>query len=164
MLLQPNSTKIYREWRPWHPAYSPPTPPASFDTIKALPDALSSILRPTGSERPRYAKPDCIVTSNRADAVLLNRLRAGYTPLKACAHLIEAAADCAWKSRKQWNTGCRDARTWISSGNVPPVALLGVLTTASEKVLALSKLSKYPGLLSSQRYPNCKSTPHNRAV
>ncbi len=40
------------------------------------------------------SKADCIATSNRADAVLLARLRAGHTPLlKAYAHLLYQAAD-----------------------------------------------------------------------
>ncbi len=39
-------------------------------------------------------KADCIATSNRTDAVLLARLRAGDTPLlKVYAHLLDPAAD-----------------------------------------------------------------------
>ncbi len=39
-------------------------------------------------------KTDCIATSNRADAVLLARLRSGHAPLlKAYTHLLDPAAD-----------------------------------------------------------------------
>ncbi len=37
---------------------------------------------------------DCMATSNRVDAVLLARLRAGHTPLlKAYANLLDPSAD-----------------------------------------------------------------------
>ncbi len=77
------------------------TPPRtiSFATAKAL---IRRTVTDPSPNRPRTAmvyehfpwKADCIATSNRADAVLLARLRAGHTPLlKAYAHLWDPAAD-----------------------------------------------------------------------
>ncbi len=68
-------------------------------------------------------KADCIATSNRADAVPLDRLRSGNTSLlKAYAHLLDPA-DGAWRNRKPWNTGCRNVQSLIFSGNVPSAGL-----------------------------------------
>ncbi len=67
----------------------------SFATTKAL---IRRTVTDPQPNRPRTAmvyehfslKADCIATSNRADAVLLARLRAGHTPLlKANVHLCK---------------------------------------------------------------------------
>ncbi len=76
-----------------------PPRPNPFATVKALIRRTDTDPSPN---RPRTAmvyehflwKADCIATSNRSDAVLLARLRAGHTPLlKAYAHLLNPAAD-----------------------------------------------------------------------
>ncbi len=94
-------------------------------------------------------KADCIATSNRADAVLLARLRAGNTPLlKAYAHLLDPAADptCPLCNEKQ-----QTLEHWLPTLEMPkpdvlkqlafgsPSPPLGFLTTDSEKVLVLAR-------------------------
>ncbi len=57
---------------------------------------------------------DCMAISNRADAVLLARLRAGHTPLlKACAYLLDLSAGPLCPLCKGSLKGC-----WRSHG--PP--------------------------------------------
>ncbi len=69
-------------------------------------------------------KADCTATSNRADAVLLVRLRSGHTPLlKAYAHLLDPAADPTCPLCKKENIGRRDAQVSMSSGNTHLVVL-----------------------------------------
>ncbi len=88
---------------------------------------------------------DCMATSNRADAVLLARLRAGRTPLlKAYANLLDHFADplcplCKEEPQtiEHWLRRCPrlDAtRQNIFGCPSPP---LKVLTTHPERVLAL---------------------------
>ncbi len=98
-----------------------------------------------------WARANCpterIATSNRADAVLLDRLRAGHTPiLKAYAHLLDPAVDPSCPLCKEepqtlehWLQGCPNfdgLRQHTFSSPSPP---LGVLTTDTEKVLALAR-------------------------
>ncbi len=92
-------------------------------------------------------KADCFATSNRADAVLLARLRAGHTRLlKAYAHLLDPAADptcplCKEKPQtlEHWLQRCPNLEfLWQHTFRSlsPP---LGVFTTYPEKVLALAR-------------------------
>ncbi len=92
-------------------------------------------------------KADCIATSNRADSVLLARLRAGHTRLlKTYAHLLDPAADPTCPLCKEepqtlehWLQRCPNLdglRQHTFGGSSPP---LGVLTTDPEKVLALAR-------------------------
>ncbi len=90
-------------------------------------------------------KADCIATSNRADAVLLVRLRLGYTPfLKAYAHLLDPAADLTRPLCKEepqtlehWLQRCPNLDALQQHTLGSPSSPLGVLTTGPEKVLAL---------------------------
>ncbi len=53
---------------------------------------------------------DCMATSNRADAVLLARLRVGHTQLlKTYANFLEPCVPFAKRSRRRSNTGYRGA-------------------------------------------------------
>ncbi len=126
-----------------------PPRPISFAIAKA-------IIRCTATDnRPRTSmvyeniswKADCIATSNRADAVLLARLRAGHTLLrKAYAHLLDPAADPTCPLCKEepqtlehWLQRCpnRDVLRQHTFGSPSPP--LGVLTNDPEKVLALAR-------------------------
>ncbi len=92
---------------------------------------------------------DCMVTSNRADAVLLACLRAGYTSLlKAYANLLDPSADPLCPLRKEepqtiehWLQRCPrlDATRQNIFGSPSPS--LKVLTTNSERVLALARVT-----------------------
>ncbi len=90
-----------------------------------------------------------MATSNRADAVLQARLRAGHTPLpKAYTNLLDPAADptcplCKVEPQtlehwlQRWpNPDVLRQHTFGSPS--PPI---GVLTTDPEKVLALARLT-----------------------
>ncbi len=88
-------------------------------------------------------------TSNRADAVLLARLRAGRTPLlKAYANLLDPSADtlcplCKEEPQtiKHWQRRCPrldSTRQNIFGSPSPP---LKVLTTDPERVLALARVT-----------------------
>ncbi len=90
---------------------------------------------------------DCMATSNRADAVLLARLRTGHTPLlKAYANLLDPFADplcplCKEEPQaiEHWLRRCHrpDAtRQNIFGSRSPP---LKALTTDPERVLALAR-------------------------
>ncbi len=92
---------------------------------------------------------DCMATSNRADAVLLARLRAGHTPLlKAYENLLDPSADplcplCKEEPQtiEHWLRRCHrlDAtRQNIFGSPSPP---LKVLTTDPEIVLALARVT-----------------------
>ncbi len=92
---------------------------------------------------------DCMATSNRADAVLLARLRAGDTPLlKAYANLLDSSAAplcpvCKEELQtiKHWLRWCPrlDAtRQNIFGSPSPP---LKVLTTDPERVMALAMVT-----------------------
>ncbi len=94
-------------------------------------------------------KEDCMVTSSRANAVLLVRLRAGHTPLlKAYANLLDPSADPLCPLSKEepqtvehWLRRCPrfDAtRQNIFGSPSPP---LKVLTTDPERVLALARVT-----------------------
>ncbi len=103
MLWKSNSTIFFgrvegenTECHEYHMSYSIPQA-----TAKAL---IRRTVTDPSPNRPRTAmayehfswKADCIVTSNRADAVLLAGLRAGHTPLlKVYDHLLGLAADPA---------------------------------------------------------------------
>ncbi len=90
---------------------------------------------------------DCIATSNRADAVLLARLRAGHMPLlKTFAHLLDPAADptcplCKEEPQTLEHLLQRcpnlDVLRQHTFGSHLPQ--LGVVTTDPEKVLALAR-------------------------
>ncbi len=92
-------------------------------------------------------KTGCIVTSNRADAVLLTRLRALQTPpLKALAHLLDPADDPACPLCKEepqtlehWLQRCPNLDVLRQHTFGSPSPPLGVLTTDPEKVLALAR-------------------------
>ncbi len=89
-------------------------------------------------------KADCIATSNRADAVLLARLRAGHTPLlKAYTHLLDPAADPTWPLCKEepqtLAAECPNLDVLRQQTCGSPSPPLGVLTTDPEKVLALAR-------------------------
>ncbi len=92
---------------------------------------------------------DCTATSNRADAVLLARLRAGHTPLlEAYANLLDPSADPLYplckgepQTIEHWLRRCprHDAtRQNIFGSPSPP---LKVLTTDTERVLALARVT-----------------------
>ncbi len=92
---------------------------------------------------------ECMATSNRADAVLLARLRAGHTPLlKADANLLDPSADplhplCKEEPQtiEHWLRRCPrlDAtRQDIFGSPSPP---LKVLTTDPERLLVLAKVT-----------------------
>ncbi len=111
---QPGPTNLL--WIPRHkgiPANEPAdtTPNAADLTNRDPPRPISyasarSLIRRTFTDPPptnpktvevyggfSWSK-DCMATSNRADAVLLARLRAGFTPLlKAYANLLDPSAD-----------------------------------------------------------------------
>ncbi len=55
-------------------------------------------------------RADCKAISNQADAYLLDPT-------------ADLTSRCAWRGRKQWSTGCTDARTWTSTGTMPSVVL-----------------------------------------
>ncbi len=90
---------------------------------------------------------DCMATSNRADAVLLGRLRAGHTPLlRVYANLLDPSADplcplCKEEPQKieHWLRRC--PRLDVTRQNIfgSPSPPLKVLTTDSERVLALAR-------------------------
>ncbi len=74
------------------------TPPRSisFATAKALIQRINPPNRPRTNMVYEHLswKKDRIATSNRADAVLLARLRSGHTPLlKGYTYLLDPAAD-----------------------------------------------------------------------
>ncbi len=129
------------------------TPPRtnSFVIAKAL---IRSTVTDPPSNRPRTAmvhehfswKADCIATSNRVDAILLARLRSGYTPIvRVYAHLLDPAADPTCPLCKEepqtlehWLQRCQNLdalRQCTISSPSPP---LGVITIDPEKVLALA--------------------------
>ncbi len=92
---------------------------------------------------------DCMATSNRVDAVLLVRLRAGHTPLlKTYANLLDPSADPLCPLCKEepqtiehwlWRFPRLDAtRQNIFGSPSPP---LKVLTTDPERVLALARVT-----------------------
>ncbi len=92
---------------------------------------------------------DCMATSNRADAILLARLRAGHTPLlKAYAKLLDASTGplCPFckedpQTIKHWLRRCLrlDATNEnIFASSSPP---LKVLTTDPDRVLALARVT-----------------------
>ncbi len=92
---------------------------------------------------------DCMVTSNRADAVLLARPRAGHTPLlKAYANLLDPSADpqcplCKEEPQtiEHWLRRCPrfdGTRQNIFGSPSPP---LKVFTTDPERVLALARVT-----------------------
>ncbi len=89
---------------------------------------------------------DCMATNNRADAVLLARLRVGHAPLlKTYAILLDPSADPLCKEEpqtiEQWLLRCPrlDAiRQNIFGSPSPP---LKVLTTDPERVLALARVT-----------------------
>ncbi len=88
-----------------------------------------------------------ISTSNRADVVILARLRLGYMPLlKAYANLLCPAADstCSlFKEKSQtvehWLQRCPSLDVLRQHTFGSPSPPLGVLTTDPEKVLALAR-------------------------
>ncbi len=91
---------------------------------------------------------DCTATSNRADAVLLARLRSGHTQLlKAYANLLDPSADPLYSLCKEepqtiehWLRRCPrlDAtRQNIFGSPSPP---LKVLTTDPERLLNLERV------------------------
>ncbi len=92
-----------------------------------------------GSEHFSW-KTDYIATSNRADVVLLARLRAGHTPLlKAYAHLLDPAADPTCPMCKEqlqtlehWLQRCSNLDVLRQHTFVNPSPPLAVLTTETE--------------------------------
>ncbi len=130
------------------------TPPRSilFATAKAL---IQRTFTDPASNRPRKVyehvswKADCIATSNRADAVLLARQRAGHTPLpKAYAQLVDQAADPTCPLCKEepqtleyWLQRCPNLDVLRQHTFDSPSPPLGVLTTDPEKVLAFATAS-----------------------
>ncbi len=92
---------------------------------------------------------DCMATTNRADAILLARLRAGHTPLmKAYANLFDPSADplcplCKEEPQtiEHWLRGCPwlDATRQNIFGS--PSSPLKVLTTDPKRVLALARVT-----------------------
>ncbi len=92
-------------------------------------------------------KTDYIATSNRADVVLLARLRAEHAPLlKAYAHLLYPAADptCSLckeepQTLEHWLQRCPNVDVSRQHTFGSPSPPLGVLTTDPEKVLALAR-------------------------
>ncbi len=92
---------------------------------------------------------DCMANCNRADAVLIARLRAGHTPLlKAYANLLDSSADplCPpCKEERQtiehWQRWCPrlDAKRQNIFGS--PYPHLKVLTTGPEKGLELARVT-----------------------
>ncbi len=100
---------------------------------------------------------DCIATSNRADAVLLARLRSRRTPLlKAYTHLLDPTADptCLLckeelQTLEHWLQSCSNLDFLRQHTFGSPLSPLGVLTTDPEKVLALAMVTFY-----SPRDPN----------
>ncbi len=92
---------------------------------------------------------DCMATSNRADAVLLARLRAGHSPLlKTYVYLLDPSADPLYPLCKEepqtiehWLRRCPrldKTRQNIVGSPSPP---LKVLTTDPERVLALTRVT-----------------------
>ncbi len=87
-----------------------------------------------------------MATTNRVDAVLLARLRAGHTPLlKAYANLLDPSADpvCPLRNEEpqtieKWRPRLDATRQNIFRSPSPP---LKVLTTAPGQVLALARLT-----------------------
>ncbi len=87
-------------------------------------------------------KADCIATSNRADAVLIARLRAGHTLLlKAYAHLLDPAADPTQEPQtlEHWLQRCPNVDVLRQHTFGSPSPPFGILTTDPEKVLVLSR-------------------------
>ncbi len=92
---------------------------------------------------------DCTATSNRADAVLLARLRAGHTPLlKAYVSLHDPSADplcplCKEEPQtiEHWLRRC--PRLGATRQNIfgSPSPPLKVLNTDPERVLALARVT-----------------------
>ncbi len=90
-----------------------------------------------------------MATSNRADAVLLARLRAGHTPLlKAYADLLDPSADplctlCKEEPQtiEHWLRRC--PRLDVTRQNIfgSPSPPLKVLTPDPERVLALARVT-----------------------
>ncbi len=88
-----------------------------------------------------------MATYNRADAVLLARLRAGHTPLlKVYAHLLDPAADptcplCKEETQtfEHWLQICPNPDVLRQHTFGSPSPPLGVPTTDPEKVLALAR-------------------------
>ncbi len=74
-------------------------------------------------------KADCIATTSRAGAVLLARLRSGYTPL--CKEELQAL--------EQWLQRCPNLDILQQHTIGIPSPPLGVLTTDPEKMLALAR-------------------------
>ncbi len=86
-------------------------------------------------------KADCIATSNKADVVILARLRAGHTPLlKAYTHLLNPAADPTEpQTLEHWLQRCPNLDVLRQHTFGSPSPPLEVLTTDPEKMLALAR-------------------------
>ncbi len=92
---------------------------------------------------------DYMATSNRADAVLLARRRAGHTPLlKAYVNLFDPSEDCLCplcKEEPQTIEYClqRCPRLDATRQNIfgSPFPPLKVLTTDPERVLAIARVT-----------------------
>ncbi len=123
---------------------------------------MDIISRPSGETDPPPTNPrtvevygrfswskDCTATSNRADAVLLARLRAGHTPLlKAYDNLLDLSADplcplCKEEPQtiEHWLRRCprldSSLQNIFGSPSPPPKDL----STDPEKVLALARVT-----------------------
>ncbi len=92
---------------------------------------------------------DRMATSNRADAVLLARLRAGHTTLlKAYANLLHPSADPLCPLCKEepetiehWLRRCPRLDVTRQNIFVSPSSPLKILTTDAERVLALARVT-----------------------
>ncbi len=99
----------------------------------------------------RSWKADCIATSNRADTVLLARLRAGRTPLlNTYAHLLDPAADptCPLcrespQTLEHWLQRCPNLKVLRQRTFASHSPLFRVLTTDPKKVLVLAGATSY---------------------
>ncbi len=133
---------------------SDPPRPISYASARSLIRRTLTDPPPTNSRTTEVYggfswSKDCMATSNRADAVLLARLRAGHTPLlKVYANLLDPSADplcplCKEEPRttEHWLRRCPrlDATRQNIFGRPSPP--LKVLTTDPERVLALARVT-----------------------
>ncbi len=131
---------------------SDPPRPISYASARSLIHKTLIDPPPTNSRTAKVYggfswSKDCMATSNRANAVLLARLRAGHTPLlKAYANLLDPSTNplcplCKEEPQtiEHWLRRCPrlDATKQNIFGNPSPP--LKVLTTDPERVLALAR-------------------------